>query len=132
VTDNQGNVSPVATKVITVSGAPLPNAVRVASMTASWARMTNVEVAGTAVIQVVNQYGQPLRSVAVYVGVTGSASGAAAAKTDVNGFVTIQMPKQRDTLPSTYTFTVTKLVYPAYTYNVLANTPSPASVTITR
>jgi len=132
VTDNQGNVSPVATKVISVSGAPLPNAVRVASMTASWVRKTNVEVAGTAVIQVVNQYGQPLRSVAVYVGVTGSASGAAAAKTDVNGFVTIQMPKQRDTLPSTYTFTVTKLVYPAYTYNVLANTPSPASVTITR
>ena len=132
VTDNQGNSSAQAVKVITVTGTPLPNSVRVASMTASWARMTNVEVAGTAVIQVVNQYGQPLRSVAVYVGVTGSASGAAAAKTDVNGFVTIQMPKQRMTNPSTYTFSVTSLVYPAYTYNVLANLPSPASVTISR
>lgn len=132
VTDNQGNVSAPATKVITVTGTPLPNSVRVASMTASWARMTNVEVAGTAVIQVVNQYGQPLRSVAVYVGVTGSASGSAAAKTDSNGYVTIQMPKQRDTISSTYTFSVTSLVYPAYTYNVLANTPSPASVTISR
>jgi PKD repeat protein len=132
VTDNQGNSSAQAVKVITVTGTPLPNSVRVASMTASWARMTNVEVAGTAVIQVVNQYGQPLRSVAVYVGVTGSASGAAAAKTDVNGFVTIQMPKQRMTNPSTYTFSVTSLVYPAYTYNVLSNVPSPASVTISR
>lgn len=132
VTDNGGNASPVATKVITVSGAALPNAVRVGSMTASWVRMTNVEVSGAAVIQVLNQYGQPLRSVAVYVGVTGSATGSAAAKTDVNGFVTIQMPKQRDTLPSTYTFSVTSLVYPGYTYNVLANTPSPASVTISR
>lgn len=132
VTDNQGNVSAPATRVITVTGTPLPNSVRVASMTASWVRMTNVEVAGTAVIQVVNQYGQPLRSTAVYVRVTGSASGSAAAKTDLNGFVTIQMPKQRDTLPSTYTFSVTGLVYPGYTYNVLANTPSPASVTITR
>ena len=132
VTDNQGNASAAATKVITVSGAALPNSVRVASMTGSWARMTNVEVAGTAVIQVVNQYGQPLRSVAVYVGVTGSATGSAAAKTDVNGYVTIQMPKQRMTNPSTYTFTVTSLVYPAYTYNVLSNVPSPASITISR
>ena len=132
VTDNQGNASAAATKVITVSGAALPNSVRVASMTGSWARMTNVEVAGTAVIQVVNQYGQPLRSVAVYVRVTGSATGSAAAKTDANGYVTIQMPKQRMTNPSTYTFSVTSLVYPAYTYNVLSNVPSPASVTISR
>ena len=132
VTDNQGNASAAATKVITVSGAALPNSVRVASMTGSWVRMTNVEVAGTAVIQVVNQYGQPLRSVAVYVRVTGSATGSAAAKTDVNGYVTIQMPKQRMTNPSTYTFTVTSLVYPAYTYNVLSNVPSPASITISR
>jgi PKD repeat protein len=132
VTDNEGNVSAPATRVITVSGAALPNSVRVASMTGSWARMTNVEVAGTAVIQVVNQYGQPLRSVAVYVRVTGSAAGSAAAKTDLNGYVTIQMPKQRMTNPSTYTFSVTSLVYPAYTYNVLSNVPSPASVTISR
>jgi len=132
VTDNQGNASAAATKVITVSGAALPNSVRVASMTGSWVRMTNVEVAGTAVIQVVNQYGQPLRSVAVYVRVTGSATGSAAAKTDVNGYVTIQMPKQRMTNPSTYTFSVTSLVYPAYTYNVLSNVPSPASITISR
>lgn len=132
VTDNGGNASPVATKVITVSGSALPNSIRVASMVGTWNRMTNVEVAGTATIQVVNQYGQPLRAVAVYVSVTGSASGAAAAKTDSNGFVIIQMPKQRDTLSSTYTFSVTSLVYPAYTYNVLSNTPSPASVTISR
>jgi PKD repeat protein len=132
VRDNQNNASAAATKVITVSGAALPNSVRVASMTGSWVRMTNVEVAGTAVIQVVNQYGQPLRSVAVYVDVTGSVSGKSAAKTDANGYVTIQMRKQRMTNPSTYTFTVTRLVYPAYTYNMLANLPSPASVTISR
>lgn len=132
VTDNQGNASAAATKVITVTGSAIPNSVSVASMTGSWVRMTNVEVAGTAVIRAVNQYGQPLRSVAVYVTVTGSASGKSAAKTDANGYVTIQMPKQRMTNPSTYTFTVTSLVYPAYTYNVLANLPSPASVTISR
>jgi PKD repeat protein len=132
VTDNQGNPSAAATKVITVTGSAIPNSVSVASMTGSWVRMTNVEVAGTAVIRAVNQYGQPLRSVAVYVTVTGSASGKSAAKTDANGYVTIQMPKQRMTNPSTYTFTVTSLVYPAYTYNVLANLPSPASVTISR
>jgi PKD repeat protein len=132
VTDNQGNVSAAATQVITVSGTALANSVHVGSMTGSWVRMTNVEVAATATIRAVNQYGQPLRSVAVYVRVTGSATGSAAAKTDLNGYVTIQMPKQRMTNPSTYTFSVTSLVYPAYTYNVLSNVPSPASVTISR
>lgn len=132
VTDNQGNVSSAATQVITVTGSALANSVHVASMTGSWARKTNVEVAGTATIRAVNQYGQPLRSIAVYVTVTGSASGKAAAKTDANGFVTIQMPKQRSAKPSTYTFTVTRLVYPAYPYNAADNQPLPASVTITR
>ena len=132
VTDNQGNASPAASKTITVSGTPLANTVRVESMVGSWSRMTNVEVAGTAVIRVVNQYGQPQRSTAVYVAVSGSASGSAAAKTDLNGYVTIMMPKQRDTISSTYTFSVTSLVYPGYTYDVLHNTPSPASVTISR
>ena len=132
VTDNQGNVSAAANRVITVSGTALTNSVRVASITGSWVRMTNVEVAATATIQVVNQYGQPLRSVAVYVAVTGSVSGKSAAKTDANGYVRIQMPKQRMANPSTYTFTVTSLVYPSHPYNMLANTPSPASVTITR
>ncbi len=131
VTDAQGNVR-TATQVITVTGAPLPNSVRVASIVGTWNRMTNVEVAATATIRVVNQYGQPLRSVAVYVTVTGSASGKAAAKSDANGYVVIQMPKQRMTNPSTYTFTVTSLVYPAYPYNAAANTPSPAAVTISR
>jgi hypothetical protein len=101
-------------------------------MTGSWTRMTNVEVAGTATIQVVNQYGQPIPSVAVYVTVTGSASGKSAAKTNANGYVTIQMPKQRMAKPSTYTFTVTSLVRATYPYNMLANTPSTSSVTITR
>lgn len=132
VTDNQGNSSAAATMVITVSGTALPNSVHVASMTGSWVRMTNVEVAGTAVIRAVNQYGQPLRSIAVYVTVTGSVSGKAAAKTDANGYVTIQMRKQRMTNPSTYTFTVTSLVYPAYPYKAADNQPLPASVTITR
>ena len=132
VRDNQGNSSTAATRVITVSGTALPNSVRVASMTGSWVRMTNVEVAGAALIQVVNQYGQPLRSAAVYVTVTGSASGKSAAKTDANGYVSIQMPKQRMAKPSTYTFTVTSLVLKGYPYNMLANTPSTASVTITR
>ncbi len=132
VTDNQGNPSAVATKVITVTGAALPNAVHVASMAGSWVKATNVEVAGTALIQVVNQYGQPLQSASVYVRVTGSVTGSAAAKTDVNGYVTIQMPKQRATNSATYTFSVTSVVYPAYTYDVLANLPTPASVTISR
>lgn len=132
VTDNQGNSSAAATMVITVSGTALPNSVHVASMTGSWVRMTNVEVAGTARIRAVNQYGQPLRSIAVYVTVTGSVSGKAAAKTDANGYVTIQMRKQRMTNPSTYTFTVTSLVYPAYPYKPAENLPLPASVTITR
>jgi PKD repeat protein len=132
VTDNQGNSSAAATMVITVSGTALPNSVHVASMTGSWVRMTNLEVAGTARIRAVNQYGQPLRSIAVYVTVTGSVSGKAAAKTDANGYVTIQMRKQRMTNPSTYTFTVTSLVYPAYPYKPAENLPLPASVTITR
>jgi hypothetical protein len=42
------------------------------------------------------------------------------------------MPKQRMAKPSTYTFTVTSLVLKGYPYNMLANTPSTASVTITR
>ena len=132
VTDNQGNSSAAATKVITVSGTALPNSVHVASMTGSWVRMTNVEVAATARIRAVNQYGQPLRSIAVYVTVTGSASGKSAAKTDANGYVTIQMRKQRMTNPSTYTFTVTSLVRPGYPYIAADNQPLPASVTITR
>jgi len=132
VTDNQGNVSAAATQVITVSGTALANSVHVGSMTGSWVRRTNVEVAGTATIRAVNQYGQPLRYVAVYVTVTGSASGKAAAKTDANGFITIQMPKQRTAKPSTYTFTVTRLVYPGYPYVAADNLPLSASVTITR
>jgi PKD repeat protein len=132
VTDNQGNASAAATQVITVSGTALPNSVHVGSMTGSWVRRTNVEVAGTAIIRAVNQYGQPLRYIAVYVTVTGSASGKSAAKTDANGYVTIQMPKQRSANPSTYTFTVTRLVYQGYPYNAAENLPLPASVTITR
>jgi hypothetical protein len=131
VTDAQGNVR-TATQAINVTGSALPNSINVASMTGSWVRMTNVEVAGTALIRAVNQYGQPLRSIAVYVTVTGSVSGKAAAKTDANGYVTIQMRKQRMTNPSTYTFTVTRLVYPGYPYNAAENLPLPASVTITR
>ena len=132
VMDDQGNASTEAQKVIMVTGATVPNAVSVASMTASWVRMTNVEVAGTAIIRVVNQYGQPLRSAAVYVRVSGSSAGAAAAKSDINGYVTIQMPKQRMTSVANYTFTVTSLVYPAYVYNVAANLPLSGSVTISR
>ena len=131
VTDAQGNVR-TATQAINVTGSALANSISVASVTGSWVRMTNVEVAATATIRAVNQYGQPLRSIAVYVTVTGSASGKAAAKTDANGYVTIQMPKQLAKNSATYTFTVTSLVYPGYPYNAPANTPSPASVTISR
>ena len=131
VTDAQGNVR-TATQAINVTGAALPKSVSVASVTGTWKRMTNVEVAATATIRAVNQYGQPLRSVAVYVTVSGSASGKSAAKTDANGYVTILMPKQRMTKPATYTFTVASLVLATYPYNPSANLPSPASVTITR
>jgi hypothetical protein len=68
----------------------------------------------------------------VYVTVTGSASGKSAAKTDANGYITIQMPKQRSANPSTYTFTVTRLVYPGYPYVAADNLPLSGSVTITR
>lgn len=132
VTDNNGNSSSAANKVITVSGVPLPNSLRVDSMTGSWVRMTSVEVAASVTIKVVNQYGQPLRAAAVYVTVTGSASGKASAKTDANGYVVINMPKQRMANTSSYTFTVTSLTFPGYTYNMLANLPSPASITISR
>jgi hypothetical protein len=132
VTDNTGNPSAAATKVITLTGAPVPNSLRVDSMSGSWVRMTSVEVAASVTIKVVNQYGQPLRAAAVYVTVTGSASGKASAKTDANGFVTINMPKQRMANSSSYTFTVTSLTFPGYTYNMLANLPSPASITISR
>ena len=132
VTDNMGNASSPASKVITLTGAPLPNTLRVASMTASWGQATRVEVAASVQIKVVNQYGLPLRGAAVYVTVTGSASGKAAAKTDANGFVTINMPKRRMTIASTYTFTVSSLALPSYTYNMMSNTPSNASITISR
>jgi len=132
VTDNQGNVSSPATRVINVTGAALPNAVHVDSMTGSWARVTNVEVSGVALIRIVNQYGQPVRGASVYVRVTGSKSGSAAAKSDTNGYVTIQMPKQRMAGASTYTFTVTNVIYPGFTYDLLANQPLSSSVTITR
>ena len=132
VTDNQGNASAAATKVITVSGTALANSIHVEAMSASWVRRTRVEVAGTCVIRAVNQYGYPLRYVAVYVNVSGSVTGKAAAKTDVNGYVTIQMPKQLSAKPSTYTFTVTSLVFNGFPYLPADNTPSPATVTITR
>lgn len=132
VTDNQGNASAAATKVITVSGTALANSIHVEAMSASWVRRTRVEVAGTCVIRAVNQYGYPLRYVAVYVNVSGSVTGKAAAKTDVNGYVTIQMPKQLSAKPSTYTFTVTSLVFKGFPYLPADNTPSPATVTITR
>ena len=131
VTDAQGNVR-TATQAINVTGSALPKSINVASVTGSWVRMTNVEVAATATIRAVNQYGQPLRSIAVYVTVTGSASGKSAAKTDANGYVTIMMPKQRMTKPATYTFTVASLVYPGHPYNAAANLPASASVTISR
>ena len=132
VRDNQGNASAQAERFITVSGSPIANSVRVGSMVGSWAPVSNVEVSGSATIQVLNQYGQPLRGVAVYVRVTGSATGTASAKSDANGFVTIQMPKKRASIAATYTFTVTSLVLASYPYNSLANTPSTASVTISR
>jgi PKD repeat protein len=130
VRDNQGNYSAAAQKVITVSGAPLPPSIRLASMSAAWVRMTNVEVAGVASIQVVDQYGQPFRYAVVNVRVSGSASGLAAAKTDANGFVTINMPKQRNTTTGNLIFTVTSLSYPGYTYDLTHNIPFSASVTL--
>lgn len=132
VTDNQGNASAAAAKVIAVSGTPLPPSYHLASMTASWVRKTNVQVSGVALIQVVDQYGQPLRSAVVTVRVTGSVSGMSAAKTDASGFVTIEMPRQRDNVPSTCTFTVTSVTHPGYTYDLTHNIPFSASVTITR
>jgi len=130
VTDNQGNPSSAAQKVITVSGTALPPSLRLASMTAAWVRMTNVEVAAVATIQVVDQYGQPFRYAVVNVTVSGAASGLAAAKTDANGFVTINMPKQRNTTTGNLVFTVTSVSYPGYTYDLTHNIPFSASVSL--
>ncbi len=130
VTDNQGNPSSAAQKVIAVSGTALPPSLRLASMTAAWVRMTNVEVAGSASIQVVDQYGQPFRYAVVNVSVGGAASGLAAAKTDANGFVTINMPKQRNTTTGNLVFTVTSVSYPGYTYDLTHNIPFSASVSL--
>ncbi len=132
VTDNDGGVSAPATQVITVGGSVLPNTVKIASMTASWLPTTNVEVTGQAAIQVVNQYGQPAKLAAVYVDVTGSVSGKAAARTDDNGMVYITMPKQLISSHSTYTFHVSSIVLTNYPYPAVGNTPSSASVTLTR
>jgi hypothetical protein len=131
VTDAQGNVR-TATQAINVSGSALPKVSSVGSMSGAWARVSNVEVAATVQVKVVNQYGQPLRGASVFISVTGTKNGKAAAKTDANGFASFSMPKQRATQPSTYTFVVTSVALPTYPYAPSANIPANATVTISR
>ena len=99
-------------------------------MTASWVNSTNVEDAATVAIQCLNIYGQPARSAAVYINVTGSLKGKAAARADANGMVYITMPKQLKKASVSYTFTVSNITLPGYSYTGAENVIS--SVTISQ
>lgn len=130
VTDISGAVSSTSKITIPVTGVTPPQHLWVASMTASWVNSTNVEDAATVAIQCLNIYGQPARSAAVYINVTGSLKGKAAARADANGMVYITMPKQLKKASVSYTFTVSNITLPGYSYTGAENVIS--SVTISQ
>jgi PKD repeat protein len=130
VTDISGAVSSTSKITIPVTGVMPPAHLLVASMTASWINSTNVEDAATVAIQCLNIYGQPARSAAVYINVTGSLKGKAAARADANGMVYITMPKQLKKASVSYTFTVSNITLAGYSYTGAENVIS--SVTISQ
>ena len=130
VTDISGGVSANTKITVPITGVFLANHLKVTAMTASWRNATNVENAATVAIQCVNIYGQPARSAAVYINVTGSLKGKAAARADANGMVYITMPKQLKKASVSYTFTVSNITLPGYSYTGAENVIS--SVTISQ
>ena len=130
VSDSLGTISSAATVMVHVTGVYLANHLKVAAMNASWRNATNVENAATVAIQCVNIYGQPARYAAVYINVTGSLNGKAAARSDASGMVYISMPKQLKKASLSYTFTVSNITLAGYSYTGAENVIS--SVTISQ
>ena len=130
IADNKGLTSPPATITVHVTGTVAPPRLKVASMSASWHTVTNVENAATVAIQCVNLYGEPARYASVYVNVTGSLNGKAAARSDANGMVYISMPKQLKKASVSYTFTVSNITLAGFGYLGTENTVN--SVTISQ
>jgi hypothetical protein len=108
VTDSFGKSSVAATKVITVTGS-LPPAIKIdAPLVASWRIATNVERSANVSLRVVDQYGQSVVGALVSVNVVnGTATAKIGAKTDGQGNFTYAMPKQLNSKPGDFTFTIT-------------------------
>jgi len=124
VKDNGGDASLVASKVITATGV-LPAEVKIGSMTPTWSVANSYQGIATADIAVVDQYGDPLRNVLVYVTVSGLVNGKASAKSDATGHVYISCPKMGKTLTGTINFTVTSLVLKGYPWLTTHDTGNP-------
>jgi PKD repeat protein len=108
VTDSFGKSSVAATKVINVTGS-LPPAIKIdAPLVASWRIATNVERSANVSLRVVDQYGQSIVGALVSVSVVnGTATTKIGAKTDGQGNFTYAMPKQLNSKPGDFTFTIT-------------------------
>lgn len=128
VTDNAGASSLVASKIITATGV-LPAEVKIASMTPVWKVANSYQGVLSADIALVDQYGQPLRNVLVYVTVSGLVNGKASAKSDATGHVYISCPKIANTAKGTVTFTVTSLVLKNYPWLTTHDTGNPCVLT---
>ena len=130
VSDSTGSTSVPSTVLVHVSGVLVPPRLKVNTMTASWQNVTNVENCATVAIRCVDLYGLPARYASVYVNVTGTLNGKAAARSDANGMVYISMPKQRKTASLSYTFTVSNMTLTGFGYTGTDNDVN--SVTITQ
>lgn len=128
VMDNAGASSLVASKIITTTGV-LPAEVKIASITPVWNVANSYQGILSADIALVDQYGQPLRNVLVYVTVSGFVNGKASAKSDAAGHVYISCPKIANTAKGTITFTVTSLVLNGYPWLTTHDTGNPCVLT---
>ena len=128
VKDNAGASSLVASKIITTTGV-LPAEVKIASITPVWTVANSYQGVLSADIALVDQYGQPLRNVLVYVTVSGLVNGKASAKSDTYGHVYISCPKIANTATGTVTFTVTSLVLKGYPWLTTHDTGNPCVLT---
>ena len=128
VTDNAGASSLVTSKIITTTGV-LPAEVKIASITPVWTVANSYQGVLSADIALVDQYGQPLRNVLVYVTVSGFVNGKASAKSDTSGHVYISCPKIANTASGTVTFTVTSLVLKGYPWLTTHDTGNPCVLT---
>jgi len=128
VKDNAGASSLVASKIITTTGV-LPAEVKIASITPVWTVANSYQGVLSADIALIDQYGQPLRNVLVYVTVSGFVNGKASAKSDASGHVYISCPKIANTAKGTVTFTVTSLVLKGYPWLTTHDTGNPCVLT---